>query len=116
MFNKFKGKKTKDDPPTDVEAQTADHASQQENEDGYPHGLRLNLILVSLVLTVFLVALDATIIATAIPTITAQFKSLDDVSWYNTAFLLTQCAFQLPFGRCYRCVWLNPNIPTPGIN
>lgn len=115
MF-KSKSKKAKEELAADVEAQTADHASQQETEDGYPHGLRLNLILVSLVLTVFLVALDATIIATAIPTITAQFRSLDDVSWYNTAFLLTQCAFQLPFGRCYRCVWLNPNMSTTSIN
>ncbi|KAF2173022.1 hypothetical protein M409DRAFT_62654 [Zasmidium cellare ATCC 36951] len=100
MF-KFKNKKTKDEQPTDVEAQTADQTSPQDSDDGYPQGLILALIFLSLVLTTFLVALDATIIATAIPTITAQFQSLDDVSWYNTAFLLTQCAFQLPFGRCY---------------
>lgn len=109
MF-KFKNKKTKDEQPTDVEAQTSDQTSRQDSDDGYPQGLILALIFLSLVLTTFLVALDATIIATAIPTITAQFQSLDDVSWYNTAFLLTQCAFQLPFGRCYRYVWPNTDI------
>lgn len=69
--------------------------------DGYPGGLRLTLISISLILTTFLVALDATIIATAIPAITAEFGSLSDVAWYNAAFLLTTCAFQLPFGRAY---------------
>ncbi|KAK0109445.1 hypothetical protein ONS95_002139 [Cadophora gregata] len=67
----------------------------------YPTGLPLTLIFLSLCTTTFLVALDATIIATAIPTITNEFNSLSDVSWYNSAFLLTTCAFQLPFGRAY---------------
>lgn len=67
----------------------------------YPAGISLVLIIVSLCSSVFLVALDATIIATAIPTITSQFNSLDDVSWYNSVFSLTTCAFQLPFGRAY---------------
>lgn len=73
----------------------------EEDDKAYPKGLRLTLIFVSLVLTTFLVAIDATIIATAIPTITTQFNSLADYSWYNSAFLLTTCAFQLPYGRAY---------------
>ena len=52
-------------------------------------------------MSTFLGALDATIIGTAIPTITKDFHSLDDVSWYNSVFLLTLCAFQLPYGRAY---------------
>ncbi|KAG4436093.1 hypothetical protein IFR05_008413 [Cadophora sp. M221] len=67
----------------------------------YPSGLPLILIFLSLCTATFLVALDGTIIATAIPTITNDFNSLRDVSWYNSAFLLTTCAFQLPFGRAY---------------
>jgi MFS family permease len=67
----------------------------------YPTGLTLVLIFVSLCTTTFLVALDGTIIATAIPTITAQFNSLDQVSWYNASYLLATCCFQLPFGRAY---------------
>ena len=46
-------------------------------------------------------ALDNTIIATAIPKITDQFKSIDDVAWYGSAYLLTTCSFQLFFGRLY---------------
>lgn len=72
------------------------------SEEIYPKGIALALIFVSLCSSTFLVALDATIIATAIPTITSQFNSLEDVSWYNSAMLLTSCAFQLPYGRAYR--------------
>jgi hypothetical protein len=42
----------------------------------YPTGARLNLVSLALCLSVFLMALDNTIIATAIPHITDQFHSL----------------------------------------
>ncbi|KAJ7124552.1 major facilitator superfamily domain-containing protein [Mycena epipterygia] len=67
----------------------------------YPEGIKLTLISLALCLSVFLVALDNTIIATAIPKITDQFQSLDDVGWYGSAYLLTTAAFQLLFGRFY---------------
>lgn len=51
----------------------------------YPTGVKLHLISLALCLSVFLIALDNTIIATAIPKITDQFKSLDDVGWYGSA-------------------------------
>ncbi|KAJ6553675.1 major facilitator superfamily domain-containing protein [Mycena sp. CBHHK59/15] len=54
------------------------------NEDDYPHGLKLGLLMISLCLSVFLVAL---IIATAIPKITDQLKSLADVGWFYTVSL-----------------------------
>lgn len=44
---------------------------------------------------------DNTIISTAIPRITDQFKALDDVGWYGSSYLLTTCAFQLIFGKLY---------------
>nr|GAT55040.1 major facilitator superfamily transporter [Mycena chlorophos] len=72
-----------------------------EDDIVYPEGLKLTLITIALCLAVFLVALDNTIIATAIPKITAQFDSLDDVGWYGSAYLLTTAAFQLLFGRFY---------------
>ncbi|KAK4089937.1 hypothetical protein PCL_05665 [Purpureocillium lilacinum] len=45
--------------------------------------------------------LDQTIIATAIPTITSQFHSIEDIGWYGSAYLLTTCSFQLFFGKLY---------------
>jgi hypothetical protein len=45
----------------------------------YPTGVKLGLVTMALCLSVFLMALDNTIIATAIPKITDQFHSLPDV-------------------------------------
>ncbi|MCJ1243696.1 hypothetical protein MMC30_000893 [Trapelia coarctata] len=70
-------------------------------EHHYPTGLKLSTIVTSLMLAVFCVALDNTIIATAIPKITNEFAALNDVGWYASAYLLTTCSFQLLFGKFY---------------
>ena len=49
--------------------------------ENYPTGVKLALILLSIYLSVLLVALDRTIIATALPKITDQFQSFADVGW-----------------------------------
>ncbi|KAK4945766.1 hypothetical protein LTR10_015114 [Elasticomyces elasticus] len=67
----------------------------------YPPKATVLITVACLMLTQFLVALDRTIIATAIPIITNHFNSLDDVGWYASAYLLTMSAFQLLFGRIY---------------
>ncbi|KAJ5658307.1 Efflux pump [Penicillium longicatenatum] len=51
--------------------------------------------------TLFCMSLDATILATAIPKITTEFNSLDDVAWYGSAYLFATCAVQLMFGKLY---------------
>jgi hypothetical protein len=73
--------------------------SAEDEAMEYPRGLKLGLIILALCLSVFLVALDNTIIATAIPKITDHFNSLGDVGWYGSAYLLTTCALQLFFGK-----------------
>lgn len=72
-----------------------------EDESGYPHGFKLYIILLSLCLTIFLVALDQTIISTAIPKITDQFKSVEDIGWYGSSYLLTTTALQASYGSLY---------------
>ncbi|KAI9878040.1 MAG: hypothetical protein M1830_002091 [Pleopsidium flavum] len=73
------------------------------SEEGmeYPTGAKLALVSTALCVSVFLVALDNTIIATAIPKITNEFNSLNDIGWYGSAYLLTTAAFQLLFGKFY---------------
>ena len=68
----------------------------------YPGPARLIPILVAILLSMFLVALDMTIIGTAIPKITDQFNSLNDVGWYGSAFFLTLAAFQSTWGKAYK--------------
>lgn len=80
---------------------TQEKGEHDEDEIEYPSGLKLAVISASLCLAVFLMALDNTIIATAIPKITDQFQSLDDVGWYASSYLLTTCALQLFFGKLY---------------
>jgi EmrB/QacA subfamily drug resistance transporter len=67
----------------------------------YPTKWKLAAITLALCLSVFCMALDNTIIATAIPRITDQFKALNDVGWYGSSYLLTTCATQLIYGKFY---------------
>ncbi|KAI9851820.1 MAG: hypothetical protein M1838_002678 [Thelocarpon superellum] len=70
-------------------------------EPEYPPPAQVAAVVAALCLAIFLVALDRTIIATAIPSITDDFHSLDDIGWYGSAFLLTSCCFLLLIGRIY---------------
>ncbi|TQN65339.1 Aspyridones efflux protein [Colletotrichum shisoi] len=67
----------------------------------YPGGMKLALIVAAACFSVFLMALDNCIIATAIPRITDEFNSLDDVGWYGSAYLLTTASLQLLCGKLY---------------
>src|SRR5438270_1433519 len=55
-------------------------------------------ILMSLMLTMFLAALDQTIVATALPTIGRQFQDVSNLSWVITAYLLASSAVAPVFG------------------
>jgi EmrB/QacA subfamily drug resistance transporter len=55
-------------------------------------------ILMSLLLTMFLAALDQTIVATALPTIGRQFQDVSSLSWVITAYLLASTAVAPVFG------------------
>ncbi|KAF7341341.1 DHA14-like major facilitator [Mycena venus] len=95
-FNLSKSEKAEYPDPTPSQKQVPSPV-----EDHLPHGAQLALLILALGLSVFLVALDNTIIATAIPKITDEFASLDDVGWYGSAYLLTTAATQLLFGKFY---------------
>jgi hypothetical protein len=85
----------------------ASHDKKTHADDEYPHGARLAALVISLMLGMFLVALDnvsspfrecdhtadqgyqQTILGTAIPKITDEFHDLNKVSWYGSAYLMT---------------------------
>lgn len=58
------------------------------------------------VFTYSLVRQDRTIIGVAVPAISNEFRSFSDISWYESAYLLTFSALQLPTGKIY--VWRVP--------
>ncbi|KAL8650653.1 MAG: hypothetical protein Q9210_003700 [Variospora velana] len=92
---------TMSDNAGDKELETQAVPIDQNNVD-YPKGIRLAGIIIALIISIFLVALDMTIVATAIPRITDQFHSLDQVGWYGSAFFLTLAAFQSTWGKAYK--------------
>lgn len=77
------------------------HNDQSPVAPIYPSGLKTALIMVSLYISIFLVALDRTIMGPAIPAITNQFNSIDDIGWYGSAYMLTSAGFILLYGRIY---------------
>ncbi|KAI6354644.1 hypothetical protein MCOR31_011418 [Pyricularia oryzae] len=52
-----------------------------QSECEHPQGIRFALVISSLFLAVFIVAISQTILATAIPTITGAFDSSQDIAW-----------------------------------
>ena len=79
----------------------AESEADPNDETEYPGGLKLALITIGLALATFVIALDNTIIATAIPQITTVFNSLNDVGWYGSSYLLTTTSLQPTFGKIY---------------
>ncbi|KAL6705698.1 hypothetical protein ACN47E_006487 [Coniothyrium glycines] len=82
-----------------TQAEKEDKASPSPTAS--PPQFQFLLIFTALCLAVLCQALDNTIIATAIPSITDDFNSLSDVGWYGSGYLLTTCAFQLSYGKLY---------------
>jgi len=87
-------------PAAGAQSPTRSGGSSQDRES-YPHGLKLILIIASLCLAVFLVALDQTIIAPALGAITGEFASVKDIGWYGAAYLLSTTALQPTYGSLY---------------
>ncbi|KAJ8112239.1 hypothetical protein OPT61_g5348 [Boeremia exigua] len=68
----------------------------------YLHGWRLAIVISSLCFGTLLVAIDTTIIAVAVPSISTDFQAFNDIQWYGSAYLLTVTAFQPAFGALFR--------------
>ncbi|RJE22001.1 efflux pump [Aspergillus sclerotialis] len=74
---------------------------QAENEE-YPPTYVALTIMASCLISIFLVSLDRTIVSTAIPYITDEFQSINDIGWYGCAYMLANCAVQLLYGKIYK--------------
>ncbi|KAF2823617.1 putative efflux pump antibiotic resistance protein [Ophiobolus disseminans] len=81
---------------------TSDVTVKDVEEDQYPHGIKLIILASASLVAVFLIALDQTIIGTAIPKITDDFHGLQDVSWYAAAYFMTFGAAHTSAGKMYK--------------
>lgn len=68
----------------------------------YPTGIHLVPVVLALVCAVFLVALDMTIVGTAVPKITDEFDGLNMVSWYGSVYFMTFGGFQPASGKLFK--------------
>lgn len=87
--------------PTPPLAPRLSQSAISEEKTTYPSPAKTVLIMISLYISIFLVALDRTIMGPAIPAITNQFNSTVDIGWYGSSYMLTSCGFILLYGRIY---------------
>ncbi|KAI1172032.1 efflux pump antibiotic resistance protein [Nemania sp. FL0916] len=85
--------------PTGGENPSLRHDNVKNN---YYTGFRLWLVFIALALSVFLIGLDFTIVATAIPAITDEFHGIKDVAWYGPVLFLTVAGFQSAWGKIFK--------------
>jgi MFS family permease len=89
-------------PTSDKPTQSVDDQYEDAEKNYQPKSLKFWTIMIGMYLSIFLVALDRTIIATAIPKITDEFNSIEDIGWYGSAYMLAAaCLFPIS-GRIYQ--------------
>ncbi|GBL51705.1 multidrug transporter [Candidozyma auris] len=65
----------------------------------YIHGYRLAFTLFSIVASLFIAALDQTIVATILTEISEEFGNFDKVGWLTSGFLLSTACFMPSYGK-----------------
>ncbi|KAJ7073604.1 major facilitator superfamily domain-containing protein [Mycena amicta] len=65
-------------------------------------GRKLAVVFVAMLLSLFLIALDQTILSTALPRIASDFDSFSLQGWVATSFVLAQTVFLLFYGQILR--------------
>ncbi|RLL98909.1 hypothetical protein CFD26_104495 [Aspergillus turcosus] len=73
----------------------------EEHPDKWIKGIPLIMLTSGVTLVIFLMLLDISILSTAIPQITNQFHSLEDIAWYSSAYTLASSALQPLTGKFY---------------
>ena len=80
----------------------SDATLPRDDSDSHLRSWKLVVVIGSLCLGIFLYGLDMNIVGVAIPKITTEFNSLDDIAWYGSSYLLAVTAFQPLFGNFYK--------------
>ncbi|TLD19086.1 hypothetical protein PspLS_09970 [Pyricularia sp. CBS 133598] len=93
---KAKGKAREIELDTDNVENSDQGRESSEQQSTVLVGLTIGVCLVA-----FAVGLDNTVLATAIPRITAEFNSLDNAAWYRSASFVASAGLQLPLAKLY---------------
>ncbi|KAF9242116.1 MFS general substrate transporter [Melanogaster broomeanus] len=84
--------------PASVEKAQPGASWRQDEEQVLPKN-RLGIVFFGLMCTIFLAALDQTIVATALPTIVAKLGGGNNYSWVGSAYMLSAGAFGPLYGK-----------------
>ncbi|KAF4334509.1 major facilitator superfamily transporter [Fusarium beomiforme] len=88
-------------PAQQPDAHAANSATDMQQEPGIASAASRNLVVFALGLAILVGVLDATIVATLVPSIADDFSSVDSAAWYGSAYLLVTGAIQPTFGKLY---------------
>ena len=86
-------------PQEQFEVQEAGTA--EEDDVVYPSGLKLWLNLISFMAASYIRGLDLTIVSVVVPSLTNEFKTINDIGWYGAAYGMTSSATVFFFGKVY---------------
>lgn len=87
---------------TDKPSQTLNDEYEDAEKNYQPRSPKFWAIMIGLYLSMFIVTLDRTIIAAAIPNITNEFNSIEDIGWYGSAYMLATACLLPISGRIYQ--------------
>ena len=73
----------------------------EKDEVQHLSGSKLYTLVLALLLTVLIMTLDMSILATAIPKITDDFHTINDIGWYGATYLMCSSSLQPLSGRIY---------------
>ncbi|KAG8990264.1 hypothetical protein FRB94_013507 [Tulasnella sp. JGI-2019a] len=71
----------------------------EKADSHYVTGYRAVLVFVGMLMSIFLINLDQTVVATALPRIASDFNALEQVTWVATGYFLTQSGLILTYGQ-----------------
>ncbi|KZP15581.1 MFS general substrate transporter [Athelia psychrophila] len=80
------------------------HTVAAYNEDSILTGKRLLVVFIAIIMALLLIALDQTILATALPRIASDFGAFSLQGWVASSFVLAQTVFLLFFGQLMRII------------
>ncbi|KAJ6149873.1 hypothetical protein N7471_001072 [Penicillium samsonianum] len=90
-------------PDSKASENPADTSTEAEAapEQQFPGPFKFALVTFSLCLIIFVITLDSTVLATAVPVISDQFNSIKDIGWYSSVYFMTTSITQLLYGKLY---------------
>ncbi|TAQ89186.1 hypothetical protein B7494_g2485 [Chlorociboria aeruginascens] len=88
-------------PSIDQEKATTEVAAEGNAEERTIHGIRWWLIVISILASTFLFALDTTVVADVQANIVNSLGNLDKYPWLGAAFVLPAATLQLPWTKSY---------------